>query len=95
MQQAIGIVPEYGEQILDPGLCGSCHTVITPIVSDPLTKDGRFRTTYEQTTYPEWLNSQYAKGAMRQTCQDCHMPSRLPEQQGGPSQNLTQIIANV
>lgn len=93
MEQAIGIKPVYGEHIQESALCGSCHTVITPIVSDTLNKDA-YRTGYEQTTYPEWLNSEFS-GAKGKSCQKCHMPSRLPEESSGQPMSLSEIIANV
>ncbi len=88
MKQALGITPEYAPQINSSALCGSCHTVIVPVfdregrqLKDRAGKPMEF---HEQTTYLEWLNSDYqnepalskrpVKIADVQSCQDCHMP---------------------
>jgi len=98
MEQSIGYTPVFGEQVQDSALCGSCHTVITPIVSEHLeafkASNGKYRTTYEQTTFPEWLNSDFAKEG-GQSCQECHMPSRTPDQDEETPGGLDEIIANV
>ncbi|MBV9211705.1 MAG: hypothetical protein JOZ52_13785, partial [Acidobacteria bacterium] len=83
MKQALGITPQFGEQIKTSALCGSCHTVILPVFDvkgkQVMDKNGKPKVFHEQTTYPEWLNSIYqnerepvAKESVR-TCQDCHM----------------------
>ena len=93
MEQAIGIKPVHGAQMKSSALCGSCHTVITPILTEPPVK-GHYRASYEQTTYPEWLNSEFsAEGG--ESCQECHMPSRLPDDSSGKAASLSEIIANV
>jgi hypothetical protein len=88
MKQALGITPEYAPQITSSALCGSCHTVITPVLDREgrQLKDGKGQPMvfHEQTTYMEWLNSDFqnepelSKREVRiadvQTCQDCHMP---------------------
>ncbi len=88
MKQSLGITPEYAPQIKSSALCGSCHTVIVPVfdregrqLKDRAGKPMEF---HEQTTYLEWLNSDYqnepqiSKRPVRiadaQSCQDCHMP---------------------
>ncbi|HEX8285025.1 MAG TPA: hypothetical protein VF588_16810 [Pyrinomonadaceae bacterium] len=88
MKQALGITPEHAPQIGSSALCGSCHTVVLPVldrdgnkIKDGAGKDLEF---HEQTTYLEWLNSDYqnepeiskrpVKLADAQSCQDCHMP---------------------
>jgi hypothetical protein len=83
MKNALGITPRYGEHIKSSALCGSCHTVVLPVFDtkgNPVKdKDGKPKQFYEQTTYPEWLNSIYqneiqpVKQATVRTCQDCHM----------------------
>ncbi|CAG0927761.1 Aldose sugar dehydrogenase YliI [Thermoflexales bacterium] len=80
--------PYQGES----ALCGSCHSVYAPhLAPDPVTGEfvlGRPDVAHGenpfflQSTYPEWLNSQYP-GQDKQ-CQDCHMPRKqgyvaLPE----------------
>ena len=88
MKHALGITPEYAPQIKSSALCGSCHTVIVPVFdkngNQLKDKDGKPLEFHEQTTYMEWLNSDYqnepelsrrpVKIADVQTCQDCHMP---------------------
>jgi uncharacterized repeat protein (TIGR01451 family) len=70
--------PHQGES----ALCGSCHSVYAlHLAPDALTGEytlGRpdlangENPFYLQSTYPEWLHSQYP--AQNQPCQDCHMP---------------------
>lgn len=98
MEQAIGVKPVHGPQMKDSALCGSCHTVITPVVTEHQTANKEYRTAYEQSTFVEWLNSSFSgrTGTQGQSCQDCHMPSRLPDDPvDGTAKPLTEIIANV
>ncbi len=88
MKQALGITPEQAPQIQSSALCGSCHTVIVPVFDKNgqqlKDKNGQPLVFHEQTTYMEWLNSDYQNEpalshrpvdiAAAQTCQDCHMP---------------------
>ncbi|HEV3470028.1 MAG TPA: cytochrome P460 family protein [Pyrinomonadaceae bacterium] len=88
MKQALGITPEHAPQITSSALCGSCHTVITPVLDKEgrqlKDKAGKPMVFHEQTTYMEWLNSDFqnepelskreVKLASVQSCQDCHMP---------------------
>lgn len=100
MKQAIGMTPMAGAQIKDSALCGSCHTVILPILDSgkPYARGeaAKAPTGHEQTTYLEWLNSAFQTEqppfdlASWQSCQDCHMPDRLA---GG--QPLALRIANI
>lgn len=85
MKNALGIKPVFGEQITTSAMCGSCHTVVLPVLggcdrkSDNKNAQGQ-DIFYEQTTYLEWLNSSYQNetkeynGAIAKSCQDCHMP---------------------
>jgi Cytochrome P460 len=87
MKNATGITPRLGEQIKTSALCGSCHTVILPVLDQRgkpvLDKNGKPKEFYEQTTYPEWVNSVYQNErepidrASVRTCQDCHMPTKF------------------
>ncbi len=85
--------PYQGES----ALCGSCHSVYAlHLAPDAVTGEytlGRpdiaagENPFFLQSTYPEWLNSQYP--AQDKQCQDCHMPRRpgyvaLPEKGGNP-----------
>ena len=76
MVTALNAKPKHNTYIQSPQMCGTCHTILLPVVDSP-TPD---TTSVEQATYPEWLNSQYRNeygsvGATPKTCQDCHMPS--------------------
>ena len=103
MKQALGITPEHAPQIGSSALCGSCHTVVVPVfdrdgrqLKDRAGKPLEF---HEQTTYLEWLNSDYqnepelSKRPVRiadvQSCQDCHMPKTYA------GQRVTTRVANI
>lgn len=72
MHEFVGIKPEFGEHILDGGLCAGCHTLITNTVD----LDGHLtgNTFVEQATYHEWLNSRYDRTHDNISCQSCHTP---------------------
>ncbi len=98
MKNALGITPRSAEQIKHSALCGSCHTVITPVFDrdgNPVMEHGKPKEFHEQTTYFEWQNSVYQDErapidpARRQSCQDCHMPGTYK------GQPLTFRIANI
>ncbi|HBL30427.1 MAG TPA: hypothetical protein DD490_26630 [Acidobacteria bacterium] len=84
MQRSLGVTPVHTTAIRSSELCGSCHTVHLPV----LVKGKVIGHVYEQTTYPEWAFSAYrtgdgptgplpnGAGALAQSCQSCHMPSR-------------------
>jgi len=76
MDTGLNVKPKHNNYIQSPQMCGSCHTILLPVVdsSDPN------KTSVEQDTYPEWLNSDYRNeygsvGTNAKTCQDCHMPA--------------------
>jgi hypothetical protein len=87
MKNATGITPRFGDQIKTSALCGSCHTVVLPVLDQQgkpvLDKNGKPKEFHEQTTYPEWLNIVYQNErepidrASARTCQDCHMPTKF------------------
>jgi hypothetical protein len=91
MRQALGIAPVQGRQITESALCGSCHTIRLPVLpaNVPAPPDSSSPHTFEQTTYLEWLNSEYA-GPGARSCQDCHMPDHFADRD-----SLTFAIANV
>ncbi len=95
MKNGLGLTPRRTKenQIRTSALCGSCHTVILPVLkvgekapSDVFEKPSK--TEHEQNTYLEWRNSKYQDEqapidqAAKQTCQDCHMPSKYPAKTG-------------
>lgn len=68
-----GYTPVHGTHIKQSELCGTCHTVFTPVESG-----GRLTNKFfpEQMTYPEWSNSIYPANGIN--CKSCHM-SRIDE----------------
>lgn len=72
MKQSLGVTPKHDEYIRDSRMCGSCHTIDLPVMDG---KPGQMH--LEQSTYLEWLNSQFQTefnpGANAKSCQDCHM----------------------
>ena len=100
MSNALGLTPRKTKenQIRSSALCGSCHTVVLPVLNvgekysgNPF-ENPRIKTEHEQNTYIEWLNSIYQNErppinpATVQTCQDCHMPSKYPSKTGNQLQ---------
>jgi hypothetical protein len=69
----VDYTPKFGEHMQRSALCGSCHTLFTPILDEAGKTVGKFP---EQVPYLEWRNSEYA--GRGEHCQDCHMP-RLDE----------------
>jgi hypothetical protein len=90
MKNATGITARYGEHIKSSALCGSCHTVILPVLDrngqPVLDKNRKPKEFHEQMTYPEWQNSVYQnermpiKSEAARTCQDCHMQNKFLNQ---------------
>jgi Cytochrome P460 len=75
MDTGLGVTPKYNAYIKSSQMCGSCHTILLPVMDSPHPEE----TSVEQATYPEWLNSRYRNeygsvGATPKSCQDCHMP---------------------
>lgn len=87
MKNATGITPRFGDQVKTSALCGSCHTVILPVLDlqgkPVMDRNGKPKEFHEQTTYPEWTNSVYQNERepidrpQVRTCQDCHMPAKF------------------
>ncbi|MGH9764493.1 MAG: hypothetical protein ACREAC_26970, partial [Blastocatellia bacterium] len=95
MKNSLGIDPKQSDYIKDSRLCGSCHTIILPIIDSP--KGGE---SIEQATYLEWVNSRYQTefkpGENAQSCQDCHMPKSYENTASGVKVNPIQaVIADV
>jgi cytochrome c553 len=96
MENAIGLTPQKTKenQIRKSALCGSCHTVVLPVLnigekySGNVFDNPKIKSEHEQNTYLEWRNSKYQneKPPIDQksvkTCQDCHMPSKYPSNNG-------------
>ena len=90
MKAAIGMEPKATatNQIESAKLCGSCHTIVLPVFrkdGSEASHGGKPAQFYEQTTYLEWLNSDF----LNQSCQSCHMPH---DYKGNP---LSYKIANI
>lgn len=76
MKLSLGITPEEGSALTKSSLCGSCHAIYLPVFNN----EGKYvRSSFEQTTYLEWLNSAFneenhnvPKSDWR-SCQQCHM----------------------
>ena len=71
MKNALGMKPNYGEQIKDSGLCGSCHTILLPVFranGAPVMTSGPSGPTQkmftEQATFFEWQNSNFADNGL-------------------------------
>jgi nitrate/TMAO reductase-like tetraheme cytochrome c subunit len=105
MKNGLGLTPlkTKENQIRSSALCGSCHTVVLPVLNvgqkyPPGVFDNPPETEHEQNTYLEWLNSVYqderqpVDQAKKQSCQDCHMPDRYPAKTGN---RLTFKIASI
>lgn len=73
MTNQSGFTPVYGAHIKESRLCGTCHTLHTPVVDDAT---GRLTGAQfpEQMPYREWEASRYGR-AEGQSCQGCHMPA--------------------
>ena len=75
MRTGSGFTPAWGPQVGDAGLCGTCHTLFTPIIDATGNIVGDFP---EQTPYLEWEHSDFGGPlGQEQTCQDCHMPQAV------------------
>lgn len=75
MRSRSGFTPTHGPHIQSSALCGSCHTLITPVFNaDGEETEQRF---LEQAPYLEWRNSVFqdeaAPGEQTASCQECHM----------------------
>jgi hypothetical protein len=76
MKTGINVKPTYDDYVQNPQMCGSCHTIVLPVLDSKKKGD----TKVEQATYPEWLNSDFRNeynsvGKKAETCQECHMPT--------------------
>jgi mono/diheme cytochrome c family protein len=90
MDTSLGVKPKYNSYIQSPQMCGSCHTILLPVLDSPDPN----KVSVEQATYPEWLNSDYrdeygSVGSTPKTCQDCHMPTGYTSK---PDQKCVQVI---
>jgi hypothetical protein len=96
MNHALDMTPMHTEYVKDSKLCGSCHTVLLPVLN---AKGVQVKQDFEQTTYFEWQNSVFQNERPpasddAQTCQQCHMPSTFKLQKF-KSQDLAYRIANM
>ncbi|MCX7552371.1 hypothetical protein OS175_00650 [Marinicella sp. S1101] len=84
MQNALDITPQFGAQIQNSDMCGSCHNILLPTFNNDGTPHQHtapgglvVNATYEQTTHLEWVNSDFSKKGSFESCQDCHMPTKF------------------
>lgn len=98
MQHAVGATPMLGEQVRSSELCGSCHAIYLPVFDN----EGNYHhSSFEQTTYLEWLNSAFNNENKTvppsdwKSCQDCHMPDSFRNPDGHISSLANTRIANV
>jgi len=97
MEQTLGITPKYDTSITSSQICGSCHTVVLPVLDasgQPWQPSGQPepQMAVEQGTYVEWVFSAFRDdGAEPQSCQNCHMPKTYP----GLSGELEFMIASI
>lgn len=73
-----GFQPTAAGHVLEPALCGTCHTLFTRALDEAGEETGDVLA--EQTPYLEWRNSHYSTETElpwpeAATCQDCHMPT--------------------
>ncbi len=101
MKHALGITPQFGKQVANSDMCGSCHNILLPVFNNDGTRhtvivNGQtIQSTYEQTTHLEWGNSNFAKqGESFQSCQDCHMQRHYPGKHGQQKPFTNIKIAN-
>ena len=99
MKNSLGVQPQYGSQINDSALCGSCHTIILPVYAasgQPIldSATGKQKTFTEQATFFEWQNSDFKDGgSAAQSCQECHMPKTYVDK--GIPNPLRYKVANI
>jgi Cytochrome P460 len=81
MKNGLGLEPKYSEFLKSSRLCASCHILRVPIYDK---RGQEVAQGFEQSTYLEWLNSQYENevnvaNPNAKTCQQCHMPGEYHE----------------
>lgn len=98
MHNALGVTPKLGKQVSGSGLCGSCHAIFLPVFDN---QGSYLHSSFEQTTYLEWLNSAFNENNTTvpasdwQSCQDCHMADTYRNPNGHMTTLDQQKIANV
>jgi len=72
MKTTLGVTPTHHDYIKNSRLCGNCHTINLPVMDQ-----APFGHSIEQSTYLEWLNSEFQTdfnpGPNAKSCQWCHM----------------------
>jgi len=95
MQKALGMTPVEAPWIKSSELCGSCHAINLPVLNN---QGEVIHFAFEQTTYFEWLNSDFARNGEGneyglKSCQDCHMPTTF--HRDGKTTDLEFKVANI
>lgn len=93
MEHSLGMTPRGSDFMKKGRVCASCHTVHLPVINEKgeaLTEGSTIIAggTFEQATYPEWVNSKYYP---LNTCQTCHMPDHY----GDEENKMIGKIANI
>lgn len=98
MDTGLGVKPKFNAYLQSSQMCGSCHTIILPVLDKTITENGKQTHPFEveQATYPEWLNSQYRNeygsvGAKPESCQFCHMPTGYSNELDNDAKNKINI----
>jgi hypothetical protein len=55
-------------------LCGTCHNISNPLLTEDVKKNPPYTFGHIQRTYSEWLLSDFAKRGAEGSCQSCHYP---------------------
>lgn len=72
MQDSVGMLNRFGQQINDPAMCATCHNLKTPFLNAEGEVVGLDFP--EQTPFSEWQASDFAHEDETIGCQQCHMP---------------------
>ena len=76
MKNALGLEPKHSSFLKSSRLCASCHVLRVPVYNN---RGEEVAQQFEQSTYLEWINSQYenevnSANPKGKSCQQCHMP---------------------
>jgi len=94
MESAMHITPKSNTSMQNPGMCGSCHTIILPVYDkdgNQVMESGQPKMFVEQATFFEWKNSKFSMVP----CQTCHMPTEFHGDPLNPNPLLAYKIANI
>ncbi|MGO1118096.1 hypothetical protein ACTL6U_05305 [Rhodovibrionaceae bacterium A322] len=105
MENGLGMTPKMGDHLNSSELCASCHVIKLPILKTDqkytAEEFAQTQTGHEQTTYLEWVNSDFNapdNPEKNQSCQSCHMTGVVTEfAPGSPDKplKLSFKVANI